>query len=86
MIRRHACTCMQVDGCQELPAGSSEEVEIRCCTVAAVEALRGELAKRAQREGTPAPHCVQLDWWLWERGERARDRAPPHHRTRTTFY
>lgn len=41
---------------------------------------------RAEEEGLAGPHALQLDWFLWERGERERATAPPHHRTRTTFY
>ena len=31
---------------------------------------------------------AQVDWFLWEEGERlaAAGRLAPHHRTRTTFY
>lgn len=29
---------------------------------------------------------VVIDWWLWERGERERAAAPPHHRTLSIFY
>ena len=32
------------------------------------------------------PNSVQLDWWLWEQGERARLQHRPHHRTLTIFY
>lgn len=32
--------------------------------------------------------CAQVDWFLWEEGERKaiEGELPPHHRTRTTFY
>ncbi|KAG2492024.1 hypothetical protein HYH03_009753 [Edaphochlamys debaryana] len=72
---------------EQLPPGGEEEVEIRACTVVAVERLREALA--AKFVGTPGarlPHAIQLDWWLWETGERERLRHPPHHRTLTTFY
>eukprot|EP00879_Flechtneria_rotunda_P010953 GHRR01011445.1.p1 GENE.GHRR01011445.1~~GHRR01011445.1.p1 ORF type:complete len:355 (+),score=124.50 GHRR01011445.1:793-1857(+) len=29
---------------------------------------------------------IQLDWWLWEEGERMRAEHPPHHRTWTIYY
>ena len=32
------------------------------------------------------PNSVQLDWWLWEQGERARQQHRPHHRTLTIYY
>jgi hypothetical protein len=76
----------QVDAREELAAGSEAEIEIRACTIEAVEVLKRALQERSSRDGCPVPHNVQLDWFLWERGERERDTAPPHHRTRTTFY
>ncbi len=76
----------QVDSLQELPAGCEEETEIRACTVQAVEHIRAALEERCSRESCPAPHSVQLDWFLWEQGERQRTKGPPHHRTVTTFY
>ncbi|CAL8464125.1 g3660 [Coccomyxa elongata] len=75
-----------VDTRYELAAESEEEVEIRACTIQAVEELKSALRERSSRDGCPVPHSVQLDWFLWERGERERETAPPHHRTWTTFY
>lgn len=79
-------TFPQVDCKVELPAGSEEEVEIRACTVWAVEQIMIALRERHGRAGSPAPHSVQLDWYLWEQGEHQRANAPPHHRTITHFY
>lgn len=77
-----------VDAKRELAPGSQEEVEIRAVTVAAVERLRSELARRLAADGTQAPHLcsVTLDWWLWEEGERNIERHRPHHRTLTICY
>lgn len=47
--------CLQVDSRQEIAAGSAEEVEIRACTIAAVEALRRELSSRLQDNVAAAP-------------------------------
>ncbi|GFR50471.1 hypothetical protein Agub_g12522, partial [Astrephomene gubernaculifera] len=72
---------------EQLPAGGEEEVEIRACTVVAVERLREGLAdKFRDTPGAQVPHAIQLDWWLWEEGERQRKQHPPHHRTLTIFY
>ena len=79
-------TFSQVDCRVELPAGSEEEVEIRACTVWAVEQIVAALRERHGRDGSPVPHSVQLDWYLWEQGERQRMSSPPHHRTITHFY
>ena len=77
---------LQVDCRVELPAGSEEEIEIRACTIWAVEQVMTALRERHGREGSPVPHSVQLDWYLWEQGERQRMNAPPHHQTITHFY
>lgn len=49
---------------EELAAGSEEEVEIRCCSIAAVEALRSALMHRcvpgldALNDGLPDVHAT----------------------------
>jgi hypothetical protein len=60
-----------------IPAGSRQEVEMRGCAVHAVELIKGQL------EGVTA---MQLDYLLWNRGQQARYKAQPRHRTRTVFY
>lgn len=88
-----------VDAKQELAAGCEEELEIRAATVEAVARLQAALARRFGGShnnttsshsllpgGRPAPLAIQLDWWLWGLGEKARETDPPHHRTRTIYY
>jgi hypothetical protein len=60
----------------ELLAPGREEREIRACAVHACELI-------AARLGTP-PRI--LDTWLWNRGQAARYKAIPRHRTRTVYY
>ena len=69
---------------EEMEACSRFEVEIRACTVMAVEALRQEILKQTGERVALPP----LDWWLWEKGESdvRNGTAPPHHRVRTIFY
>ena len=68
---------------EEIPANSAEEVEIRACTVMAVEAIRESFAKKHGERVS----SIVIDWYLWERGEEKRKTSvEPHHRTRTTFY
>ena len=87
-----SCRRAQVDGRQELLAGSAEEVEIRAATVAAVEAVRQAIAAKLggvqdqQGAELALPNAIQLDWFLWEQGERARRAHRPHHRTLTIYY
>jgi Queuosine salvage protein len=57
--------------------GSPEEVEIRACAVHTVELLV------AERPGTCAADIDQL---LWLRGQGARYKATPRHRSRCTAY
>lgn len=76
-----------VDARRELAAGGREEVEIRAATVEAVERLRAALAARLAAEGRAGEVAsVQIDWWLWEAGERDRARHRPHHRVLTVYY
>jgi hypothetical protein len=69
-----------VDRQTELPPGSPEEVEIRAATIWGVESIRWALA--ALGRTVPA---FQLDWYLWEAGQRVPD-DKPYHRTRTIYY
>lgn len=64
-----------IDAGELLPAGD-EEREIRACAVHACEQIAAGL-------GVP-PRT--LDVWLWNRGQGARYKARPRHRTRTVFY
>lgn len=64
-----------------LAAGGAEEVEIRACAVEAAERLLDEL----HRGGRPV-NALQLDNFLWHRGQQAAYRATPRHRTLTRSY
>ncbi len=64
-----------------IPAGSEEEVEIRACAVHAVEIL----VRECHALGAAMP-SHRLDAVLWTRGQAARYKALPRHRTRTTAY
>jgi hypothetical protein len=72
----------RIDAEELIPAGSTEEIEIRACAVHAVELIASALQSR----GT---HVVpmQLDYLLWYRGQgQYYKRTKPRHRTRTVFY
>lgn len=70
-----------IDSCKELRAGCEEEIEIRAATVVATELLRQYLERLGIELMT-----VEVDWLLWQRGEKQRETLKPHHRTRTIFY
>ena len=50
-------------------------------TVIAVELLREELVKRGVNI-----YVLELDWFLWQWGERIKEEILPHHRTLTIYY
>jgi len=78
------CSRAQIIARKELQAGCPEEIEIRAATIQAVELLRDAIAHK--HGGALAPLIIQLDWWLWDMGERNRATDEPHHRTLTTNY
>ena len=71
----------RIDAEELLPSGSAEEVEIRAAALHAVERLAGSCARRGWR----APPR-RLDHLLWSRGQSARVKARPRHRTRCPYY
>ncbi|MCI0515355.1 queuosine salvage family protein [candidate division KSB1 bacterium] len=64
-----------------IPAGSTEEIEIRACALHAVELIRQQL----NQAGQPVT-SMDLDYVLWNRGQLPSYKAIPRHRTRTVFY
>lgn len=66
---------------EQIPEGDPLEVEIRAGMVWAVEFLRLELEARGRRV---APY--ELDWLLWNLGQKPVQDEKPYHRTRTVFY
>jgi Potential Queuosine, Q, salvage protein family len=75
VLRYDPALAARIDSGELLPPGE-EETEIRACAVHACELI-------AARLGVP-PRV--LDTWLWDRGQGARYKAVPRHRTRTVFY
>jgi Potential Queuosine, Q, salvage protein family len=68
-----------VDARVELASGSEEEVEIRACTVVAVDSLVALLHDRGRPVDAPL-----VDSLLWWRGQGLQTR--PYHRVRTVWY
>jgi hypothetical protein len=71
----------RIDAEQRIAAGSAEEVEIRAGAVHAVE----ELVRAAARHGAKST-ARELDYVLWNRGQRPELKARPRHRTRSVYY
>jgi hypothetical protein len=66
---------------EEIPASSSEEIEIRACAVHAAELVLEEFHQRGY-----TLNALQVDQFLWNRGQQPFYRAHSRHRTRTVFY
>ncbi|MEA2466938.1 MAG: hypothetical protein QOJ57_1064, partial [Thermoleophilaceae bacterium] len=75
VLRYEDSLAERIDREELLPPGE-QETEIRACAVHACELIAGRL-------GVP-PRV--LDTWLWDRGQEAKYKAVPRHRTRTVFY
>ena len=71
----------KIDSGKLIPAGSTEEVEIRACAVHAVERIKRELLKSGKRVTSS-----QLDNFLWNRGQKPEYKAQPRHRARSVYY
>lgn len=80
ILRVHPDLGARIDAREELPPGSTEEVEIRAATVQAVEAMRAALV--AAGRACPA---WRIDCHLWRLGRSPEVRVE-HHRTRTVYY
>jgi Potential Queuosine, Q, salvage protein family len=75
VLRYQPALAARIDAGELLPPGQ-EEREIRGCAVHACELI-------AERTGMP-PRL--LDTTLWNKGQAARYKSLPRHRTRTVFY
>jgi hypothetical protein len=71
----------KIESEEEIAPGSPEEIEIRACAVHACELLVDELRRRGQ-----TINSMQLDQFLWNRGQLPEFKRHPRHRTRTVFY
>jgi len=56
-------------------------VEIRAFTVETVERLK----KKVKELGCEL-NSVEIDWFLWQKGEKSKDKICNHHRTMSIFY
>jgi len=70
-----------VDNKKEIMHSSEYEVEIRAGTIIAVEEIKEALVKL----GVPAM-SLEVDVYLWEEGEKIKDKVQPAHHTLSIFY
>jgi len=71
----------KVDNMIEIPAGSTQEIEIRANTIWAIELIKEQLKKK-----NPDVNSVQVDELLWLKGQNKSPDDKPYHRVRTIWY
>lgn len=69
-----------IDANDEISSGSEEEVEIRACTIYAVEKMRDLIKAKFGKQVL----SVELDLWLWSYGVQSP--SLQHHRTLSIYY
>lgn len=69
-----------IDSNSEIVPGSEEEVEIRACSIHAVEKMRDLIGKKFGKQLL----SIDLDLWLWSCG--VQNMALSHHRTLSIYY
>ena len=72
----------RIEAVEDIPVGSSAELEIRACGVHAVELLAAEVRKTRRPDLTSG----SLDNVLWNLGADALYKAVPRHRSKCVFY
>jgi hypothetical protein len=81
ILRYAQALAQKVDQKMLLTSGSPDEVEIRANTIWAVELIRQELEQAGERL-----RAFEIDWMLWNVGQKSSLSARPYHRTVTIFY
>lgn len=69
-----------IDSNSEIVPGSEEEVEIRACSIYAVEQMRDLIGKKFGKQLL----SIDIDLWLWSCG--VQNMALSHHRTLSIYY
>ncbi|PWZ40227.1 UPF0553 protein [Zea mays] len=69
-----------IDSNSEIVPGSEEEVEIRACSIYAVEKMRDLISKKFGKQLL----SIDIDLWLWSCG--VQNMALSHHRTLSIYY
>ncbi|CAI2372761.1 unnamed protein product [Moneuplotes crassus] len=66
-----------------IPHGDQKEVEIRAATIECVEQIKGTAFEHNPNINLKS---IEVDWILWQMGEKKLDEMKPHHRTLSIFY
>jgi hypothetical protein len=67
---------------KEIDFGSQEEAEIRGVMIELVERIKNHLEEKFSKKLM----SIEVDWILWQYGEKNLDKMPNHHRVLTIFY
>jgi hypothetical protein len=81
VLRYTPALAQRVDQMELIDPGSPEEVEVRANTLWAVESIRQELEHKGKKL-----NAYEIDWILWNLGQRQDFKIKPYHRTVTIFY
>ncbi|XP_072992525.1 uncharacterized protein [Typha latifolia] len=69
-----------IDSSKEIIPGSEEEVEIRACSIQAVEKIRELIRSKFGKQVL----SIEIDLWLWSFG--VQNSSLPYHRTLSVYY
>ena len=81
VLKYSSALSLVVDSQTELPAGSNWEIEIRAASIIAVERIHQAIVSR----GFPDLLVLEVDWLLWQIGEKNKESIAPCHRTLTVY-
>lgn len=70
-----------IDNKVQILNGSVYEIELRAASIISVELLKEEFMKFGKKY-----HSFDIDVFLWQEGERNKEKILPHHRTLSIFY
>lgn len=80
VLRYSSTLASIIEANSEIGSGSEEEVELRACSVYAVEKIRDLIRKKTGKQVL----SVELDLWLWSFGIQTP--SLQHHRTLSIYY
>ncbi|XP_008800649.1 queuosine salvage protein-like isoform X2 [Phoenix dactylifera] len=80
VLKYSSALSSSIDSNDEIAPGSEEEVEIRACTIHAVEKMRELIESKFRKQVL----SVEMDLWLWSCG--VQNPSLQHHRTLSIYY
>ncbi|KAK4780601.1 hypothetical protein SAY87_016707 [Trapa incisa] len=80
ILKYSAALASTIEANNEIGPGTEEEIELRACSVYAVEKMRELISSKIGKQVL----SVELDLWLWSRG--IQQLSLQHHRTLSIYY